>query len=591
MSFFEKPQLRQQLIKKLGNNAFSGQIDSAFNLAFTGHDGQFRDSKDDGQVIPYIVHPVGVALLAAELMPLVNLEDSVDDVISACLTHDLLEDTSIDQLTLADATSPRTSELVLFLTKPIITGELTREARNKIVSARIMEGGLSAMFIKLCDHMHNISRPTHTPVHLLSKAVAKGYSEYLNYFGLDLLPDSMRKVYLQRLDHASECLDAHEVQNAKKIYSLEAAIEVCLQRTKGKILELHDVQSILSQVTSPKFIRVLTWGVLLQEISASLNGKLRNQWLSKLIQDLSNGWLELSKYPKQVRHELSLGCDYLFCEKVLFDDIVQEENSLIVGFNNPLPSTWISHSTIKFLLSSITIGLNKSFGQQVQSISHALYHYGLDANAIDVLDGGWGVDDLERVSQWIDYSKVTLIHLSKWVETIFRDEEKELPSVQSRIKSLTSILKKIRRKNLANYSEIDDLVGLRIVCLGSSEVIQVSDQLQTELQKEFRLLDNNVSMQQLSLQSGYEAVHIGFSVLVETKNTRLSIPCEIQIKTVFQDAWAKAYRALVYGEDRPSKEAKKVFAELARLCKESDSSLEEYLNALPVRQKPGVTNT
>src|SRR3977135_3035111 len=81
---------------RIGSSRYSKQIAAALNLAYRGHEGQLREQADPTmQSIPYIVHPVGVALIAAELFPQIVLKDEFDDVIAACLAHDLLEDTDI----------------------------------------------------------------------------------------------------------------------------------------------------------------------------------------------------------------------------------------------------------------------------------------------------------------------------------------------------------------------------------------------------------------------------------------------------------------------------------------------------------------
>ncbi len=156
MSKYDQQQLKKQLIESLGNDEFSNQIERAFDLSFIGHSDQYRESvNNNSQPIPYIVHPLGVALLAIKYLEHVSLDDSFDDIISACLTHDLLEDTSIDQYKLAKETSDRTGELVFCLTKPIFDPSMARVARNNLVNEHIVNGGLTTMFIKICDHSQN----------------------------------------------------------------------------------------------------------------------------------------------------------------------------------------------------------------------------------------------------------------------------------------------------------------------------------------------------------------------------------------------------------------------------------------------------
>jgi (p)ppGpp synthase/HD superfamily hydrolase len=116
---------------RLGSARYSRQIASALALAYRGHEGQFREqASPKASPIPYIVHPVGVAILAAELFSQVNLSDDFDDVIAASLTHDLLEDTDISPYELERATSRRTLQLVAALSRPSSADYPSREDRN-----------------------------------------------------------------------------------------------------------------------------------------------------------------------------------------------------------------------------------------------------------------------------------------------------------------------------------------------------------------------------------------------------------------------------------------------------------------------------
>src|SRR5688572_17408998 len=97
MADFSLPSLRDILKRAIEpKHAYSNQIDRALVLAYRAHDGQFREHRNPtAPKIPYIAHPVGVATTAVSLLPYVDLADSFDDLISACLTHDVLEDAEV----------------------------------------------------------------------------------------------------------------------------------------------------------------------------------------------------------------------------------------------------------------------------------------------------------------------------------------------------------------------------------------------------------------------------------------------------------------------------------------------------------------
>jgi GTP pyrophosphokinase len=66
------------------------KVKNALDLAYRGHDGQFRKGNNlSGVKLPYICHPVDVANLLNKW----NISD--EDMIAAAFMHDLLEDTDI----------------------------------------------------------------------------------------------------------------------------------------------------------------------------------------------------------------------------------------------------------------------------------------------------------------------------------------------------------------------------------------------------------------------------------------------------------------------------------------------------------------
>jgi len=81
-------------------------IQKAINIAATLHDDQARKGDD----LPYIVHPVSVALI---LMDYTNDED----IIVAGILHDTVEDTSYTKEQMSEDFNPRITELVLDVTE------------------------------------------------------------------------------------------------------------------------------------------------------------------------------------------------------------------------------------------------------------------------------------------------------------------------------------------------------------------------------------------------------------------------------------------------------------------------------------------
>ncbi len=580
MSKYDQQQLKKQLIESIGNDKFSKQIERAFDISFIGHSDQYRESVHSAsQPIPYIVHPLGVALLAIKYLEHVSLDDSLDDIISACLTHDILEDTSIDQYKLAKETSDRTAELVFCLTKPIFEPSMTREARNNLVNKHIVSGGLTTMFIKICDHSHNISRPNQTPINLLKKASKKGYGIYLNYFGDGLLPYSLKKEYISYLEKVTVFLNTHEkIEDSEQSrYTLEQVVDICERRVRGKILELHDIIDLLETVSGSILTRHLQFNDLISEISESLSPSSKNRWYERLKSQISSGWVELTKLPIQVRTELAFGCDYLFISFV--DPELSKTDSIILfGYSDKNMPPWLNKNSLSFLYSYLITRLREQYSNHIKSISCTLNRLALNVDPKYVIKSSLNTSDLEEIRVWLDHSENIRIQLYRSLEYLLTNSYSELPYIESRLKPLSSILIKMENRNIKCYHEIDDLVGLRVICSNIEEIDNTVEDITKFIMDNYNLTTKDckkgVSKNVLSTNLGYRAIHLQFQISISSTLPQ-TIPCEIQIRTLFQDSWAKYYRAVAYHINPLPKKTKKLFSELSEKTNEADELIKQ----------------
>ena len=118
----------------------------ALDYARRMHEGQFRKSSDTERPVPYIYHPMLMTCHALAL----GLEE--DDLLSACLLHDVCEDCAVspDELPANEAVR----EAVRLLTKPK-RFDNSAEAQRAYYAA-ISENRIAAM-VKLLDRCNNVS--------------------------------------------------------------------------------------------------------------------------------------------------------------------------------------------------------------------------------------------------------------------------------------------------------------------------------------------------------------------------------------------------------------------------------------------------
>ena len=122
-------------------------IKKAYDVAFKFHAGQKRKSGE-----PYIIHPLNVACILAELKV-------APDTICAGLLHDVVEDTSLTKEEIAEMFNEDIADIVDGVTKIsnikfVSLEEKQIENHQKMLLA--MGKDIRVIVVKLADRLHNI---------------------------------------------------------------------------------------------------------------------------------------------------------------------------------------------------------------------------------------------------------------------------------------------------------------------------------------------------------------------------------------------------------------------------------------------------
>lgn len=124
---------------------FSNDIDRALTVASVAHTGQFRKNSDG---VPYIIHPVHVALMLARL--------GLDEVcIQAGILHDVVED--------CDGWTIERVEIEFGIEVSVVVGELsedkslTWEERKRAGVDHVAHMHERSVAVKSADKLHNLS--------------------------------------------------------------------------------------------------------------------------------------------------------------------------------------------------------------------------------------------------------------------------------------------------------------------------------------------------------------------------------------------------------------------------------------------------
>ncbi len=129
-----------------------------------------------------------------------------------------------------------------------------------------------------------------------------------------------------------------------------------------------------------------------------------------------------------------------------------------------------------------------------------------------------------------------------------------MPTFKSRVKSFDSYYRKVLRlksdeAGKKDFVELTDMMGIRVICAFLEDLSDVENQVKEHFDvKEVEYK----GAQQSFREFGYESVHVLISVPEDCKPKDNTLPlpdslvCEIQIRTILQDAWAEVEHELIY---------------------------------------------
>jgi putative GTP pyrophosphokinase len=151
------------------------------------------------------------------------------------------------------------------------------------------------------------------------------------------------------------------------------------------------------------------------------------------------------------------------------------------------------------------------------------------------------------LDQLPDYEQLC-VEVAYILEKKLKEDSIEVALVTQRAKTLNSFLEKVQRKDYADpFSEIEDFAGVRVVCLYRSDLIAI----EAIISKEFDIVEKvDRFMNKSPNDFGYGAVHYVLRLGNKSVGARYddlrNLKCEVQVRTVLQDAWAIIDHHLVY---------------------------------------------
>lgn len=134
------------------------------------------------------------------------------------------------------------------------------------------------------------------------------------------------------------------------------------------------------------------------------------------------------------------------------------------------------------------------------------------------------------------------------IEFLKRNSKLKCASVTHRAKDKESFLEKLDRKAYSSpFDEINDFAGVRVVLYQSSDMAAIEN----FLKEEFVVIEKENKNHELGIEKmGYGGIH--FVIRLGEKYSGFgdreinSLRCEVQVRTVLQDAWSSISHSLVY---------------------------------------------
>ena len=125
-------------------------------------------------------------------------------------------------------------------------------------------------------------------------------------------------------------------------------------------------------------------------------------------------------------------------------------------------------------------------------------------------------------------------------ELEYVNEYNPIKQVDTRVKSPQSILRKVDSKGIpfslgAIREEIHDIAGVRITCLFTDDIYEISRKLL--MQKDIKVVDYKDYIK-FPKQNGYRSLHLIIQVPVLMSDRIEYVNVEVQIRTVAMDYWA-----------------------------------------------------
>ncbi|MBO5163159.1 MAG: GTP pyrophosphokinase family protein [Ruminococcus sp.] len=152
-------------------------------------------------------------------------------------------------------------------------------------------------------------------------------------------------------------------------------------------------------------------------------------------------------------------------------------------------------------------------------------------------------------------------------------------NIESRLKSADSIMNKLVKKGIAFTPEnakkyLLDIAGIRVTCCYINDIYVLAEMLS---QRDDFVVIKQKDYIKNPKPSGYRSFHLVLNVPVHLSSSKVTVPVEIQIRTIAMDFWASLEHQLKY---KPSAAITPEISEQLRECAERIAETDMQMQAI-----------
>ena len=161
------------------------------------------------------------------------------------------------------------------------------------------------------------------------------------------------------------------------------------------------------------------------------------------------------------------------------------------------------------------------------------------------------------------------------------DEQKDIESIKTRLKSPESLLNKMIEKQLPLTVEsiennINDVAGVRVICSYVSDIYMLADVL---LKQDDIVLVKRKDYIANPKENGYRSLHLIVQIPIFLHDKKRMMKVEVQFRTISMDCWASLEHKIRYKKDvHISPEIAEDLRSCAEICEVLDQKMEAIQN-------------